>query len=203
MERIHRFVFEHRRLLAATFTGLAVLATLSAVRSSPDGVGVLVASHDLPSGRVLDADDVRLARLPPDARPAHALIHEEDAVGRRIAGPMRSGEAMTDFRVLAPDTLTGYGDDAVLTAVRVADAEGLTGVHVGDRVDVVAVDPAGESKARVVARSVEVVTVPPPAEGDRVAPIGIVTTEKVALALASAALESRFSLLSAARQAVN
>lgn len=156
---------------------------------------MLVARRDLPSGTVITADDLRSAVLPRDARPAHALSRQA-ALGRRVAGPMRAGETLTDYRVLQPDSLAGYGDDAVLTAVRVDDLDGLRGVHVGDRVNVVAVDPGGESKAEVVARDVEVVTVPPPEDGSDATPIGIVTTEDVALRLAAAALESRFSLIS-------
>ena len=41
MDRIHRFVFEHRRLLAAVFTGLAVLTALSALSREPEGTAVL------------------------------------------------------------------------------------------------------------------------------------------------------------------
>ena len=72
--------------------------------------------------------------------------------------------------------------------MRVAEADGLTGIQVGDRVDVIAVDPNGESKATVVARGVEVVTVPSTAGDNDATPLGIVTSEKVALALATAAL---------------
>ena len=111
-----------------------------------------------------------------------------EAVGRKVAGPMRAGEPITDYRLLEPSALDGYGEGAVLTSVALSDAGGLTGVQVGDRIDVVAVDPHGESRAEVVARDVEVVTVPSTDEHDAV-PIGIVTTEKVALDLASAALE--------------
>ncbi len=82
----------------------------------------------------------------------------------------------------------------MLTSILVPDVGGLTGVQVGDRIDVIAVDPHGESKAEVVARDVEVVTIPPPDERDAV-PLGIVTTEKLALDLASAALESRFTVM--------
>jgi Flp pilus assembly protein CpaB len=194
MDRIHRFVFEHRRLLAAAFAGLAVLTALSALRQEPDGTSVLVARHDLRSGHVLTASDLRTSSVPPAARPSHAL-GRGSAIGRRVAGPMRAGEAITDYRVLQDDALSGYADDAVLTTIRVDRADGLTGLHVGDRVDVVAVDPDGESKAKVVARAVEVVTLPASTGGTEVVPVGIVTTEKIALTLATAALEARFSVI--------
>jgi repressor of nif and glnA expression len=84
----------------------------------------------------------------------------------------------------------------VLTTVRVAEADGLTGLQVGDRIDVIAVDPNGESKATVVARRVEVVTIPSVTGDNDATPLGIVTSEQVALSLATAALESRFSVVS-------
>ena len=108
---------------------------------------------------------------------------------------MRAGEAMTDYRVLQDGAMSGYADDAVLTTIRVDRADGLTGLHVGDRIDVIAVDPDGESKAQVVARAVEVATLPPSADDTEVVSVGIVTTEKIALALATAALEARFSVI--------
>jgi Flp pilus assembly protein CpaB len=194
MDRTQRFVFEHRRLLAAAFAGLAVLTALSALRQQPDGASVLVARHDLRSGHVLTASDLRTTTVPPAARPSHSLGREA-AIGRRVAGPMRAGEAVTDYRVLQDDALSGYADDAVLTTIRVDRADGLTGLHVGDRVDVIAVDPDGESKAEIVARAVEVVTLPPSRDDTEVVSVGIVTTEKVALALATAALKARFSVI--------
>jgi len=194
MDRIHRFVFEHRRTLAAVFTGLAVLTALSALSREPDGTSVLVARHDLRSGHVLTASDLRTTRVPSAALPSHTLDRAA-AVGRRVAGPMRAGEAITDYRVLQDDALSGYAADAVLTTIRVDRADGLTGLHVGDRIDVIAVDPDAESKAQVIARAVEVVTLPPSSGDSEVVSVGIVTTEKVALALATAALEARFSVI--------
>ena len=196
MDTINRFVFEHRRLLAAAFAGLTVLAALSALSSSPAGTSVVVASRDLPSGHVVSRSDVRLVAMPTDVVAHHSLTRTDTAVGRRVAGPMRAGEVVTDRRVLEPDVLSGYGADAVLTSVRIADAGSLTGIHAGDRVDVVAVDPEGQAEPTVIARRVTVATVP--AAGDEQASLGVVTTEDAALALAAAALESRFSIITAA-----
>jgi Flp pilus assembly protein CpaB len=194
MDRINRFVFDHRRSLAAVLAGLAVLTALTALRPETAGTAVLVARHDLRSGHVLTAADVRTSTVPQAARPDHVLAREA-AIGRRVAGPMRAGEAVTDYRVLQDDALSGYADDAVLTTIRVGRADGLTGLHVGDRVDVVAVDPDGESRAQVVARAVEIVTLPGSGDDGEVVAVGIVTTEKIALTLAKAALEARFSLI--------
>ncbi|MET0447926.1 MAG: SAF domain-containing protein [Aeromicrobium sp.] len=192
MERIHRLVDEHRRLLAAAFTALAVLAGLTALRPSDDLEPVLVARHDLRSGHVVTAADVRTASMPPSSVPEH-LLDRDDAVGRRVAGPMRTGEALTDARVVRPGSLDGYGEDAVLTTVRVDPVE-VGALGVGDRVDVIAVDPGGEAPAEVVARAVEIVTVPD-ADDAETAGLGVVTTERGALALAEAGLSSRLSVI--------
>lgn len=191
MDTLRRLTFQHHRLLAAIFAGLAVLAALSSLQEKPDGVRVVVARHDLASGHVIEESDVRVVTLA--SAPDHSLSTAK-AVGRRVAGPMRTGEPLTDYRVLRADALDGYGKDAVLTSVTVPDASSLTGVRVGDRVDVIAVDPQGESKAEVVARDVEVVTVPDTEESDSIA-LGIVTTEHIALELATAGLESRFTVM--------
>jgi Flp pilus assembly protein CpaB len=201
MPRVRHLLDDHRRLIAAVLVGLAVLAALSSVRQAPHTRSVLVARHDLASGHVVTARDVRTAEVPPSSVPDHALGRDE-AVGRRVAGPMRAGEAMTDVRVVRPGALDGYGDGAVLTTVRI-DAADAQAVGVGDRVDVVAVDPGGETAAEVVARGVEIVTTPPADEArsrlDDVASLGVVTDEPGALALARAGLSSRLSVITSSR----
>lgn len=193
MERLHLLFQEHRRLFAAIVTGLAVLAGLTAVRASPASEAILVARHDLTSGHIITADDLRTADVPPASAPA-GLLTRDEAIGRQVAGPMRAGESLTDFRLVGPGSMAGYGDGAVFTTVRVDPAD-RAAVSVGDRVDVVAVDPGGETPAEVVARAVEVVTVPPADESEDTA-LGIVTTEEGALALASAGLSSRLTVIS-------
>lgn len=202
MERFHQLVHEHRRLLAAVFTGLAVLAGLTALRPSDDLAAVLVARHDLRSGQIVTSGDVRTASLPAGSTPTRVLSRDE-AIGRRVAGPMRAGEAMTDYRIVRPDSLAGYGEDAVRTTVRV-DAAEVAGLRVGDRVDVVAADPGGEAPAEIVARGVEIVTVPQTdgtgadgtgADGTGAAVLGVVTTEQNALSLARAGLAARLSVI--------
>ena len=192
MSRLLLLVDEHRRLLAAVCGGLAVLAALSAVRQAPRTEQVLVARHDLASGHVVTAGDIRSASVPPASVPDHALTRAA-AVGRRAAGPMRAGEPLTDFRLVGPGSLAGYDESAVLATVRV-DRSDVAALRVGDRVDVVGVAPGGETPAEVVARGVEVATVPRDDEAESVA-LGVVTTEEGALALARAQLTSRLTVI--------
>ncbi len=195
MERLQLLVHEHRRLLAAALSGLAVLAALTALRQAPDLTPVPVAARDLASGHVVTADDLGTAAVPPSAVPARAL-DRADAIGRRVAGPMREGEFLTDVRVVRPGSLDGFGEDAVLTTIRVDRADAAS-LGVGDRVDVVAVEPDGTRPATVVARAVEIVMIPE--SDDSSTSLGVVTTEENALALASAGLSSRFSVLASSR----
>ncbi|KQX71839.1 SAF domain-containing protein [Aeromicrobium sp. Root472D3] len=197
MDRIRHLLDDHRRLIAAACAALAVLAGLSSLRQAPRTQPVLVARHDLASGHVVTADDVRVASVPRGAAPDHVL-RRRDALGRRVAGPMRAGEPLTDVRLVRPGALEGYGPGAVYTTIRVDEAD-ATAIGVGDRVDVVGVDPAGETPAEVVARGVEVVTLPSgdaaAARADAVASLGVVTTEAGALELARAGLSSRLSVI--------
>ncbi|MCW2831093.1 MAG: hypothetical protein JWP31_1785 [Aeromicrobium sp.] len=197
MDTIHQFALAHRRSVAAVLTGLAVLATVTALRQTPEGRTIVVARHDLRSGHVVTSDDLRTSTMPPQAVPRHVLDREA-ALGRRVAGPMRAGEALTDYRVLRSDSLEGYDRGAVFTTIRVDRADGASGVHVGDRVDVVAVDPDGESDAEVVARGVEIVTVPSGDDAES-SSLGVVTSEENALQLATASLSARFSVITSSK----
>jgi Flp pilus assembly protein CpaB len=195
VERISRLVLRHRRPLAALFAGLAVLLALGTLRSEPPGLTLVVAAHDVESGTVLGEDDVRLARLPENAAPAHGMPRVDDLVGRTVAGPMRRGEVFTDRRVVDADRMSGFPEGTVLATARLADASALSNLRVGDRVDVVAVDPEGDGKTEVVARGAEIVTLPPRGDETGGVPLGVATTEAAALRLAERALDARMSVL--------
>jgi len=172
VDHIPRLLLRHRRPLAALLAGLAVLLALAHLRAEPPGRAVVVAAHDLASGTVLTADDLDHVRLPESAAPDHSTRSVAEAVGRTVAGPMRAGEVFTDRRVVRADRMSGYPAGSVLATVRLADADALTNLRVGDRVDVVAVRPDGEGSATVVARAAEVVTLPADADSSGGVPLG-------------------------------
>ena len=187
MERIRAFVFDHRRPLAAACAALAVLAAVESLQPESAAEDLTVAAHDIESGQVLTADDLTTAAVPAPEHPTHTLTAEE-AIGRRSAGPMRKGEAMTDRRVLASRDL----GDTVLSMISVEDPAGLIGVRVGDRVDVVAT--AGEGRARVIVRGATVATLPA-AENGAIATVGLSTSADDALILADAAIDGGIRLV--------
>lgn len=188
MDRLDRFVFTHRRLLAAICAGLAVLLTLATLEDGSGTRRVVVVTGDLDAGTVLIAEHVTTQELPVEAIPTGVLTSTADAVGRALAGPVRDGEVVTDRRVVDARDLSGFGiDDPALATVRVTDRAVLGALHVGSRVDVVAVDPHGEAAPSVIARSVAVVSLPS-TEDDGGDAIGLVAPTEVAVALAAAGL---------------
>lgn len=192
---VRHFILTRRRLLAAGFAGLAVFFALAAMKPTTAGGPVVVTRHDLVSGSVLTAADLRTVSLPTARRPSHASASTAALIGRRLAGPMRRGEIVTDYRLLQPGLLAGYDDDLVLSTVRIADATQLSSVKVGDHVNVIGSDPQGESGSSVIARRAVVISLPRTAGEDNSPAVAVAVPEKVGLALATAALDARLSVL--------
>lgn len=193
---IRRFVLHHRRIIAACLAGLAVLAALSSLKPSSPGTPVVVASRDLASGSTLQDADLTTVSLPPGSRPSHGWSAADKLLGRRIAAPIRKGEALTDYRLLEPSLLEGYDDGFVLAMVPVAEPGQLTALRVGSHVNVIATEPQGEADSTVVARRAEIAALPGVTEGEGSSTVALIVPESVGLSLATAALRSRLSVLS-------
>jgi Flp pilus assembly protein CpaB len=180
-----------RRPIAAAFAAAAVGLAVPALRPvAQPSVPVLVAARDLPGGTTLHGRDLRSVALPASAVPDGAV--RSGATGRRLTGPVRRGEALTDVRLASGDLLGGQGPGMVATPVRIADAGAVGLLRSGDRVDVLAAaqSPDGTvppTRARAVAQSVSVLSVPrvpAGAAGDQGALIVLATTRDQAAMLA-------------------
>ncbi|RYC05775.1 SAF domain-containing protein [Nocardioides zhouii] len=175
-----------RRVIAALLTACAVLAALRTVAPPPpETVDVLVAARDLPSGAVLDDDDLVRRAFPADLAPPDLA---EAAAGRVLAGPMGRGEVLTDVRLVGPSLADARPGETVMP-VRLPDAGMAALLRAGDRVDLVATDP-GTGETRVVASDVTVLATPTevpdgPAGG---ALVVVAASADEATAVASAAL---------------
>ena len=180
---------------AAAFAGLAVVFALGSLRPTEPSVAIVVARHDLRAGSSITSGDLASVRIPPAARPAHSTTDKSDFIGRRVAAPMRDGEALTDFRVLAPGLLTGYGEDFVLSTIRVADVTELASLRVGDHVNILATAPEGDSAATIIARRAAIVSLAHNDDRDEAPLIVVAVEEKAGLAIATAATRSRMSVL--------
>lgn len=215
-----RAVSWHRRWFAAALVGVAVLAVLQVLRPTPAvGVPTVAAALDLPAGAVLDAADLHVVLLPAGSRPAGAARSVAALLGARLASPVRSGEAVTDVRLVGPAVLAAYGSrvgpDVGELLLPVADAATASLVRPGDSLDVLAAPTAGPGAggpAVMVARGVPVLAVPASPDGSTGGPFAsagssstaadsgsaavlVAVTPTTAGLLAAAAVSSRISIL--------
>jgi Flp pilus assembly protein CpaB len=158
---VRRALLRRRRVLAAVCAFLAVLTGLRATAAPPpETVPVTVAARDLGAGARLSAADLTTVDLPPAAVPAGRI---RDPVGHELAGPLRRGAPVTDAAVLGPG-LVRARPGLVALPVRLPDSAMAGLLRVGERVDLLATDPAAGTATTVV-RSAQVLALPPPPEG--------------------------------------
>lgn len=156
--RLRRVVLRRRRLLAALCVLVAVWAGLRSVATpAPALVRVTVAAHDLGGGRVLGPDDLTTVGFAPGSVPAGGV---RDPVGRRLAGPLRRGQPITDAALVGAGLLRDRSD-LVAVPVRLPDTAMADLLEIGDEIDLVAADPQG-GPATTVARGALVLALPPP-----------------------------------------
>jgi Flp pilus assembly protein CpaB len=159
LRRARRTVLARRRTLAALLAGTAVAAALQATAAEPPPRAlVLTAAHDLPAGVVVRSGDVRRTAFDPASVPDGTLPRSA-AVGRTTAGPVRSGEPLTDARLVTRSLLVGY-PGRVAMPVRIGDPGAVRLLRVGDRVDLVAADPQGGERAETIGYDVPVLALP-------------------------------------------
>ncbi len=197
--RARRAVLAKRRPLAAGAAALAVFTTVSAARPpAPDTEPVLVAARDLPAGSALVADDLRVVDRELGTAPTGAVQGSPASVaGETLTGPVRAGEALTDWRLVESLSEDALPPGQVLTAVRLADPASLVLLDPGRRIDLVAADPTGGAAAAVVASDALVVAVPHSEDagaGIAAGPVVVLAVPpSTAVALADAAVRSSLS----------
>lgn len=195
------------RLLAALTCLL--LAGLSAVdahaRRGPAaaGVPVLVSTRSLAAGHRLAVGDLRVTRWPPVLRPPTGYARASPVLGRRLAGPVGPGEALTSERLVGASLTAGLPRGTAAVPVEIAQQAAADFVHPGDRIDLVAApaadaDPiagpgsaaAPNAAADTVARNVRVLAVLP--AGDAGTTVVVATDQLTARRLARAGSTASF-----------
>lgn len=158
---VRRRLALHRRGLAAVLAAVAVLVGVHDLRPpAARTVTVWTFAHDLPGGQPLGAGDVRRSSYPPQTVPDGSVRAPGPLLGRTVAAPVRRGEPLTDLSVVGPPLFDAQ-PDRVAVPVRIADAGVVALLRVGDRVDLVAVDPdARDQPPRVVAVGARVLALP-------------------------------------------
>lgn len=155
---VRRVVLRRRRLLAAVLAGVAVLAGIRATSAPPAAtVAVPVLARDVAAGAVLAPGDVRTVAYRPDSVPPGIV---EDATGRTVATAITRGEPLTSTRLVGADLARGSPGTTAMP-VRFPDSAMAALLGVGNRIDVLAVDPQGGAPA-VVARAARVLALPAP-----------------------------------------
>lgn len=199
--RLRRMILGRRRLLSALAAAVAVAAGLSAVNEPPPPTSqVLTAARDLPSGTVVRASDLRPVGFSPDSVPSGVLTRSASAVGRTTAAPVRSGEPITDVRLVEPSLLAGY-PGLVAVPVRIGDPATVSLLRIGDRIDVLGADPQGRADVQLVASQASVVALPRTADTDQstsLVPGGLVilaVPDQTARALAAASVTRFLSVV--------
>lgn len=136
---LRRTVLVHRRGLAALLAAVAALVGLRvAADPPPRTVDVPVAARDLAAGATVTAADLATARLDPAVVPRGVV---GDPTGVVLAGPLRAGEPVTDVRVVGASLAAAHPGLTALP-LRLPDAGVVGLLRAGDRVDLVATDPA-------------------------------------------------------------
>ncbi|MGH3622052.1 MAG: SAF domain-containing protein [Sciscionella sp.] len=157
-----------RRALAVALALLAVVLALHpAGAAGTASRWIVVAARDLAPGTTLRPADVALRALPPAAVPGGAQSERSSVTGHVLVSAARSGEPITDARLVgrANATLSGAAADAVSVGVRLADPAVAELLRPGAHVDVVAAAPevvgngATEPPDSVLAVDAVVVTV--------------------------------------------
>lgn len=116
--------------------GLASMALLFLSRPAPDAVPVLVAAGPVAVGSVINADQVEVRQLPPQAIPHGALREVGQAVGRPASSALVAGEVLTSSDVHTPSLLAGQPAKTVAVYLPLGEAAVITSVRPGDRVGI-------------------------------------------------------------------
>ena len=148
-----------RRLASAGLSAATLAGVLRVLAPDPAaGEPALVLAEDLAAGAVISADDLRAVQLPATLLPRGALSAAQ-AIGHLMASAGRSGEVLTDARLVGPGLLAGQDSSRVAAPVRVADPAAAALVWPGDLVDVL-LATEGRADAEVVVRAATVLARP-------------------------------------------
>ncbi|HET7306007.1 MAG TPA: SAF domain-containing protein [Segeticoccus sp.] len=126
-----------RRSVAALLVGVAGAVAFTAFRPEPppEGVPVLVAAHDLPTGTRLTSEDVRVATWPADVSPPRTAASVGAVVGEVVNAPVAAGGPLPRLRLRTTALLRALPDGDVAVHVPLRDPAIRRFLQPGDRVD--------------------------------------------------------------------
>ncbi len=129
---------------AAALLGCAVALAVAEVRPPPPvRVAVVVAARALEAGVPLTADDVRVARLPPEAAADGTHASTDAVLGRAPVLGLPAGLPVADALLHDDDLVTAGPPGTVVVPVRLADPGVAALLRPGDHVDLFAAATTG------------------------------------------------------------
>lgn len=142
--RVRAVVWKARFLLAAGTLGLAAAVTVAQLQPPPPAqVTIVVADRSVPAGVPLTADDLRTARVPPQAAPADALRDPAAALDRVLVVPVSEGTVVSEPVLVPPGSGPHGPPGTVVAAVRLGDPALAQILGPGMHVDLLAPSASG------------------------------------------------------------
>ena len=193
-------------LSTGVFYGLFAGKLHSASADVP-GQSIVIASHDLDRGKVLEAGDLKVTQVKGSL--TGSFSSPEQLVGASMIAAVKQNEPLLEERVMTKGPASGSTSRGSVpsglraVSIRVSESDGIVGLlRPGAKVDVQAVqDHAGTAELRTILQDIEVVSVSSPAQpaGGNRGPVSIVTVltkpeEADLLAVADAATRLRLAL---------
>lgn len=158
LDSVLRAFRRYRRWFAAIFAVVGVAAALSVVSSaSAGGEPTVVAAHSIDGGTVLSATDLRMVRLPAEARPEGAFSEISAVVGRPVLRDVSARDLVQESDLLDGDLRSSPG--TVKLPVHFGDGTAVSLLQPGQHIDIFG--SAGSSDGfKLVASNITVLTVP-------------------------------------------
>ncbi len=195
---LRRALSWHRRKIGALAAAVAVVAVVTAVSPTPPPTtDVVAAATTLPPGHQLSAADLHVVAVPVGLVPDEAITDPDQAVGRTLTGALTRGQFLTAPDLVRPKSRP---DGLVTTPVRLADAEVVALLQVGDEIDVLAADPR-TGTSTVIAQGARISAIPASESGGMLGGgsasqlVLVEVSPEVAAALAAAAVNGPLSVV--------
>lgn len=125
---------------------LSVAAGLTVHQLTPapaDAVPALAAARDLPAGKTLAPDDLRVLNVPRGIVPAGSYTSTESLRGQQLAVAVRKGQLLSESQLLGPGLLAGSPPGSAAVPLRMADPASIRLLSPGQLVNVVMTSGSG------------------------------------------------------------
>lgn len=136
--RLIRWLERNRRLAVALLLCIAAGITVQQLTPAPAyTVSAFAAARDLPAGKTLGPDDLKVLSVPRDLVPAGSYGPNNSPHGSQLAVALRKGQLLSDSQLLGPGLLAGSLPGTAAVPLRMADPASTQLLSPGQLVNVV------------------------------------------------------------------